>query len=74
MIGYPDDVFGERVCAVVVAAPDRQVTLDDVVAHLTTQHVATFKFPERIEIVPMLPRNPVGKVLKRELRKDLTHG
>jgi acyl-CoA synthetase len=33
--------------------------------------VAHYKFPERLEVVPALPRNPVGKVLKRDLRATL---
>jgi len=45
------------------------VTLAGLVAHLRARQVASFKLPERLEIVPDLPRNPSGKVLKRELRE-----
>lgn len=71
VVGYPDDVLGEKVCAVVAARPGRTVTLPDVVAHLVAQEIATFKLPERLETRDALPRNPVGKILKRELRDDL---
>jgi acyl-CoA synthetase len=69
----PDPILGERLCAVVVpqAAPGVTpgVTLAGLVAHLRARQVASFKLPERLEIVPELPRNPSGKVLKRELRE-----
>jgi acyl-CoA synthetase len=74
VVGYPDEVLGERICAVVVARPGRTVTLQDVVAHLVAREIATFKLPERLETLDALPRNPVGKILKRELRgADLAH-
>lgn len=69
VVGYPDPVLGERVCAVVVPQPGQQVTLEDLVAHLRdVEQVAAFKWPERLIVMDALPRNPVGKVLKRELR------
>ena len=68
IVGLPDDVLGERVCAIVVPAPGATPTLEDVVAHLRELDVASYKLPERVEVVSELPRNPVGKVLKRELR------
>ncbi|MER7498776.1 class I adenylate-forming enzyme family protein [Nonomuraea pusilla] len=64
--GYPDDVLGEKVCAVVV--PKGEISLESVVAFLRDQGIASYKLPERLEIVDALPRNPVGKVLKRELK------
>ncbi|GAA4869072.1 class I adenylate-forming enzyme family protein [Pseudonocardia benzenivorans] len=72
VVGYPDDVLGERVAAVVVpvdrAAPP---TLTDLVETLRAQRIASYKLPERLELVDALPRNPVGKILKRELREQL---
>ena len=74
-VAMPDERLGERVCLFVVAAPGHEPpTLADVVARLRAQDVATFKLPERIEVVDALPRNPVGKVLKRELREQLARG
>jgi acyl-CoA synthetase len=67
-IGVPDDILGERLCAVVVPRAGTQVTLDDLADHLRARHVASFKLPEWLELVAELPRNPSGKVLKRELR------
>jgi acyl-CoA synthetase (AMP-forming)/AMP-acid ligase II len=42
-----------------------------VVEHLKAQEIASYKLPERIEVRDSLPRNPVGKVLKRQLRDEL---
>ncbi|MFI5806241.1 class I adenylate-forming enzyme family protein [Streptomyces sp. NPDC051561] len=72
VVGYPDAVLGERVCAVVVPRPGTEVSLGEVVAHLQSLHIASYKLPERLEVRGELPRNPVGKVLKRELRGELS--
>ncbi|MCR6488924.1 acyl--CoA ligase [Amycolatopsis sp. OK19-0408] len=70
VIGVPDDVMGERVCAVVVPGA-RKPSLDELVAYLREKKVAAFKLPERLEYADALPRNPVGKILKRQLRESL---
>jgi acyl-CoA synthetase (AMP-forming)/AMP-acid ligase II len=67
VIGLRDDRTGERVCAVLVAEGDPP-GLEDVAAHCTAAGLARFKCPERVEVVPQLPRNSMGKVLKAELR------
>ncbi|MFI6046759.1 class I adenylate-forming enzyme family protein [Nocardia sp. NPDC051321] len=74
VVGYPDPVLGEKCCAFVVPEPGATVTLDGLVEHLRAREVASFKLPERLEIVDMLPRNPVGKLLRRELRATLIEG
>lgn len=71
VVGVPDEVLGERTCAVVVARPDSSVELTDLVEHLRAKRIASYKLPERLEIVDALPRNPLGKVLKRVLREQL---
>ncbi|WP_433663805.1 class I adenylate-forming enzyme family protein [Nocardia sp. CA-128927] len=72
VVGYPDLVLGEKCCAFVVPAPGATVTLDGLIEHLRAREVASFKLPERLEVVETLPRNPVGKLLRRELRAALT--
>lgn len=70
VIGCPDAVLGEKVCAVVVPQPGQTVTLEELVHHLRhVEQVAAFKWPEKLILVEALPRNAVGKVLKRELRE-----
>ena len=70
-VGAPDEVLGERVAVFVVTRDGAPLELADLTEHLSGQHVAKFKWPERLELVDELPRNPVGKVLKRELRARL---
>lgn len=52
-----------------VAAPGHTPTLAQWVDYLRSQrHLAVYKLPEHLRLLPALPRNPVGKVLKRDLR------
>jgi acyl-CoA synthetase (AMP-forming)/AMP-acid ligase II len=71
VVGYPDDVLGERICAVVVTRPSTSIDLRTVVEHLAAQQIASYKLPERLELREALPRNPVGKILKRQLRDEI---
>lgn len=64
---YPDERLGERVCAVVALRPDQELTLEELNAHLRAQDIAAFKLPEKLRVIDALPRNPLGKVLRREL-------
>jgi acyl-CoA synthetase (AMP-forming)/AMP-acid ligase II len=67
VIGVPDPRTGERVVAVLVV--DRDLPLVELAAHCAEHELARFKFPERAEVLDVLPRNPMGKVLKAELRE-----
>jgi cyclohexanecarboxylate-CoA ligase len=68
VIGLPDERTGERVCAVVVTEPGRTITLAQVAAHCRAEGVARQKHPEQLEIVHVLPRNSMGKILTQQLR------
>jgi acyl-CoA synthetase (AMP-forming)/AMP-acid ligase II len=68
VIGIPDDRWGESVKAVVALAPGASAQPDEIIA-FTRERLAAYKCPRTVEIVDALPRNPNGKVLKRELRK-----
>ena len=71
VVGVPDAVMGEKLCACVASMEGQTVRLQDLIAYLRDeQHVAVFKLPEYLLPVPALPRNPVGKILKRELRQQ----
>ena len=69
VIGLPDARTGESVCAVVVPAEGAQVTLEGLAGQLAAAGLRRQATPERLEIVDALPRNPAGKVLKRELQQ-----
>ena len=68
VIGLPDKNSGERACAVVVCKADSTISFDEMVSFLKTQQLSVHKIPEQLEIVAALPRNPSGKVLKKDLR------
>ena len=68
VIGTPHPVWGEQVTAVVVPNAGAQVNPEDLIMHCGTSLPAYMK-PRRIEVVDALPRNPVGKVLRRVLRE-----
>jgi len=72
VVGVPDSRMGERTAMAVVPAAGPVPTLEDLLAHLREQHIASYKLPERLQIVNALPRNVLGKVLKRQLRRRLT--
>jgi acyl-CoA synthetase (AMP-forming)/AMP-acid ligase II len=74
VIGLPDERTGERLCAVVVSEPGRSVSVGDLDAHCRAQGLARHKCPEQVELVDSLPRNPMGKVLKQELKDRFIGG
>jgi HIP---CoA ligase len=69
VIGVPDERLGEVGLAFVVPRPAHAVSADDVLA-FCRERLANYKVPRRIEFRDALPRNPSGKVLKNELRKE----
>lgn len=72
VVGAPDERLGERLCAFVVFRPDQSADMAGINRYLTEEkQVAVYKQIERLEIIDALPRNPVGKVLKRDLRDRL---
>ncbi|MGA8682714.1 MAG: AMP-binding protein [Acidimicrobiales bacterium] len=71
VIGVPHEVLGEEVGAVVVLRPDAEATADELRAHVA-ERIASFKVPTHIWFSSEpLPRNPAGKVLKRDLRAQV---
>ena len=68
LVAMPDPVFGEKACACVVCKPGEALSFDELIAFLRQQQIASFKLPERLEVMDELPVSPVGKILKRELR------
>lgn len=67
VIGIPDDVYGEEICAVIV--PSRPITADQVIA-FAREHLAKHKYPRRVEFVTELPLGPSHKILKRKLKEQ----
>ena len=68
MFGVPHERLGEEVAAVVMRRPGAGLSEEELTAHLR-ERIAPFKIPTRIAFSDdQLPRNPAGKMLKRELR------
>ena len=68
VIGEPSEKWGESVTAIAALKPGQSLGLEELRAW-ATERLARYKLPSRLEIVPALPRNPAGKVLKFELRE-----
>ncbi|WP_426571443.1 acyl-CoA synthetase [Aquihabitans sp. McL0605] len=68
VVGRPDERWGEVPIAYVVVDADSPTTPDELIEHCRGQ-LAKFKVPRDVVLIEALPRNPSGKVLKRELRE-----
>jgi len=67
VVGVPHPRWVEAVIAVVVVKAGQQLNEEEVLAHCA-RHLAGFKTPKNVVFAPALPKNPSGKLLKRELR------
>ena len=73
VIGVPDDRWGETVKAIVVPAPGTSIDETEVIA-FCRDRLAHYKCPTSVDVTDALPRNPSGKVLKRQLREPYWKG
>lgn len=67
VVGVPDEVWGERIAAVVVLRPAQTLSLDEL-RSFSESHLANYKLPTLLKISDALPRNAMGKVLKAEIK------
>lgn len=72
-VGYPDEVLGERICAVVAPRPGHDLSLPALQDHFKARGLSPIKWPERVRIVAQLPRNAVGKVVRSEIATIAAH-
>ncbi|MBM3218884.1 MAG: long-chain-fatty-acid--CoA ligase [Candidatus Rokubacteria bacterium] len=73
VIGVPDDRWGETVKAIVVPRGGTPPRAKDIIA-FARERLAHYKCPTSVDFAPTLPRNPSGKLLKRELREPYWRG
>lgn len=72
VVGVPDRRIGEeQVFVVAVAKPEQTMTLSEIVDFLKTKDIAPYKLPKKLVKMEALPRNPVGKILKRVLKDKI---
>jgi acyl-CoA synthetase (AMP-forming)/AMP-acid ligase II len=73
VIGIPDPVWVERVHAVAVVKPNTTAEEKELIT-FCKEHMASYKAPKSVEFVDALPKNPAGKILKKELREKYWAG
>jgi malonyl-CoA/methylmalonyl-CoA synthetase len=71
VVGVPDDDLGERIIAFVVAYAGRSVTGEELSDHVARE-LAPHKRPRTVRVVDALPRNAMGKILKKQLAATAT--
>jgi 2,3-dihydroxybenzoate-AMP ligase len=71
VVGMPDPILGERVCAYVKLVQGKALTFEELVSHLKQKGASVLLLPERLEIVEELPLTNVGKVDKKRLREEI---
>ena len=69
VVGTPDPVMGEEVLAFVVIKPGEAATPEELIAFCQAR-LARFKSPREVRIVPSLPKSPIGKILRKDLRRE----
>jgi long-chain acyl-CoA synthetase len=67
VVGVPDPLMGEDVLAFVVAKPGATATADTLIA-FCQDRLARYKCPKHVRFVDTLPKSPIGKILRKELR------
>lgn len=70
VVGLPDEEFGEKVAAAVVLEDGRGFVAPEVLAAHCKERLASYKCPREIAVVPQLPRNAMGKVLKNQIVEE----
>ena len=73
VIGVPDEKWGEAVKAIVSLREGKKAT-DEEIINFCKEHLASYKKPKSVDFIEAIPKNPYGKVLKRELREKYWAG
>jgi long-chain acyl-CoA synthetase len=68
VIGIPDKIYGEEVVAFVVKKQEAEINENEIISHCIKNYTK-FKCPGKVRFIENLPKSPVGKILKKDLRK-----
>ncbi len=70
VIGLPDKEWGERVTALIIPKPGQSLDTQELNRYLKC-HLSPFKVPKEYRVLDEFPKSPAGKILKRELRRQI---
>ncbi len=73
VVSAPDEKWGERVQAVVTMKPDQTVSPEELIAHCK-DNLSGFKCPKNIEIWEEIPKTPIGKIIRKDVKKKFWDG
>jgi len=71
VVGMPDPVLGERVCAFIKPKKGGVISFEEIISFLKGKKISVLYLPERIEIIDEIPLTNVGKVDKKRLREEI---
>ena len=71
IVAMPDPIMGEKACAYVALEEGEKLTFEEMVEFLKSKKIASYKIPERLEIISELPMRDAQKVAKASLREDI---
>jgi len=71
VVGMPDEVLGERICAYIQPVQEIELTFDEIISFLKENGASVLQLPERIEFVYSIPLTKIGKADKKALREDI---
>jgi non-ribosomal peptide synthetase component E (peptide arylation enzyme) len=71
VVKMPDKVMGEKACAYIIVKHNQTITFQEIISFLKERNLATYKLPERLEVLKAFPMTASEKVLKKELEKDI---
>ena len=73
VVSAPDEKWGERIQAVVVLKPDQQITEEELIVHCK-ERLAGYKCPKSVEFWSQIPTTPVGKIIRKDVKKKFWEG
>ena len=71
VIGIPDLRLGEKVCACIRPKTGEEISFEETIAFLKSKGLASFKLPEKMELIDEFPLTPMLKISKRELKEHI---
>ena len=71
VVGMPDPLLGERVCAFIKPRPGAVISFEEIISFLKEKKITVLYLPERVEMIEEMPLTNVGKVHKKQLREKI---